>query len=97
MSEEVTERRLYVQAGKRLGVEESEWIDDFYVSHSPRNSNSNAEGPWCQWVHLARLILAHPLTAEHIPSLAVEYPDAPDLYSEAHPDCVHCAKASADA
>ena len=89
---------LYIGAGKRLAVEESEWLGDWYVSASPRNGNSNAEGQWCQWVHLARLILAHPLTAEHIPSLAVEYPDAPDLYSEAHPGCLHCAKgASADA
>lgn len=44
--------------GRRCGVERSVWLDDWYVSHSPRNDNSNAEGPWSDWVALAREIIA---------------------------------------
>lgn len=48
--------------GKRLSIERSEWLNDWFVSHSPRNSNSNAEGPWDHWVDLAIQILQHPAT-----------------------------------
>lgn len=85
-----------IHAGKRLGVEESEWLDDWYVSHSPRNGNGNAEGQWCQWVHLARLILAHPLTAEQMPGFHLPYDDPPHLYSGPHPSCVACAAEAPD-
>ena len=77
-------------AGKRLAIEESEWLDDWFMSASPRNGNSNAEGQWCQWVHLARLILASDRTAEQMPGFHLPYPDAPHLYDESHPGCVAC-------
>lgn len=76
-----------VAAGKRLAVEESEWMPGWFCSASPRNSNGNAEGQWCQWVHLARLILAHPLTAEQMPGHHLPYDDPPHLYDSPHPDC----------
>lgn len=78
---------LYIGAAKRLGVEQSEWLDDWFVSHSPRNGNQNAEGMWCQWVHLARLILAHPLTAERVPDLHQSYEDPPHVYDGHLPGC----------
>lgn len=49
--------------GKRLAMEHCEWMGDWFVSHSPRNSNSNAEGQWDQWVDMAVQILQHPATA----------------------------------
>ena len=77
-----------IGAAKRLGIQMPVWMGgDWFTSWSPRNSNNNAEGQWCQWVHLARLILAHPLTAEHMPEFALPYPDAPHVYDEHHPAC----------
>lgn len=52
-----------LSGGKRCGIEKSEWLDGWFVSHSPRNDNSNAEGPWDHWVDLAVQILQHPATA----------------------------------
>lgn len=77
---------VHIDAGKRCGMTKSDFLDDWFVSYSPRNSNNNAEGPWCHWVHLARLILAHPLTAEQMPEHHSEY-EGPSIYSEHHPDC----------
>lgn len=51
------------QAGKRLGVQWCTWMGDWFTSWSPRNSNSNAEGPWGHWVDLALRILQDPMTA----------------------------------
>lgn len=51
------------EAGKRLGVQWASWMGDWFVSLSPRNDNSNAEGEWDQWVDLALHILQDPLTA----------------------------------
>lgn len=48
----------YFSAGRRLAMHQSEWLPSFYVSYSPRNDNSNAEGPWEEWVDLARQIIA---------------------------------------
>ena len=80
-----------IHAAKRLACESSEWLGDgghsWWISHSPRNDNMNAEGQWCQWVHLARLILAHDLTKQFMPGHHQPYPDPPDLYSGCHPDC----------
>lgn len=78
-----------LDTSKRLGVRNPVWMgDDWFTSWSPRNDNSNAEGKWCEWVHLARQILAHPLTVEHMPEFAVPYPDDPgDLYGDHHPGC----------
>ena len=50
-------------AAKRIAVRWAPWMGDWFVSHSPRNGNSNAEGPWDHWVNLAIAILQHPATA----------------------------------
>lgn len=76
-----------VGAAKRLAVEESDWLPDWYVSASPRNSNSHAEGLWCHWVHMARLILADERTAAQMPIHYMPYDPAPRVYDEHHPDC----------
>lgn len=51
-------------SGKRCGVQWTPWMGDWFTSWSPRNSNSNAEGPWDHWVDLALHILHDPLTAK---------------------------------
>lgn len=51
------------RGGKRLSMDWAEHMGDWFVSFSPRNSNSNAEGPWDHWVDLALSILQHPATA----------------------------------
>ena len=76
-----------IAAGKRLAIEESEWMPGWFCSASPRNGNGNAEGVWCQWVHLARLILADDRTARLMPGHHQPYPDSPRLYDGCHPDC----------
>jgi hypothetical protein len=53
-----------ISAGKRCGVNWTPWMGDWFVSHSPRNGNSNAEGPWDHWVDLAIRILRDPMTAK---------------------------------
>ena len=50
-------------AAKRIAVRWASWMGDWFVSHSPRNGNSDAEGPWDHWVNLAIAILQHPATA----------------------------------
>lgn len=52
-----------VPAGKRLALDWAPWMGDWFVSSSPRNGNTNAEGQWDQWVDLAIGILKDPLTA----------------------------------
>jgi hypothetical protein len=52
-----------VPAGKRLALDWTPWMGDWFVSSSPRNGNSNAEGQWDQWVDLAIGILKDQLTA----------------------------------
>lgn len=51
-----------IQSAKRLGMTWVPWMGDWFASHSPRNGNSNAEGPWEHWVQLAVSILQHPAT-----------------------------------
>lgn len=70
--------------GKRLGMERSEWLGDWFMSFSPRNSNSNAEGQWDQWVSLALQILQHPATEVVRPEAhaAVQGVDPKDFYDE---------------
>lgn len=48
---------VVARSGRRLAVQASEWLSDWYISHSPRNDNQNAEGPWQEWVDLAHAIL----------------------------------------
>lgn len=50
-------------SGKRCGVQHDPWMGDWFTSWSPRNGNSNAEGPWAHWVDLAVRILRDPMTA----------------------------------
>lgn len=52
-----------VHAGKRCALDWAPWMGDWFVSSSPRNDNSNAEGPWDHWVDLAIGILKDPMTA----------------------------------
>jgi hypothetical protein len=66
---ETFEEIVVLAPGKRLGVAWAPWMGDWFTSHSPRNSNANAEGSWCQWANLAAAILAHPMTAEVAPHL----------------------------
>ena len=66
-------------------MERSEWMNDWFVSHSPRNSNSNAEGPWDHWVDLAIQILQHPATGVVRPEahlVAHQHLHAADFYDE---------------
>ncbi|KQO50615.1 hypothetical protein [Sphingomonas sp. Leaf257] len=48
-----------IEAGRRLGVERSEWLTGWFTSWSPRNDNSNAEGNWSEWVKLAHAIIGY--------------------------------------
>ena len=50
-------KMLYISTGSRLAVRESDFIDDWYVAHSPRNDSPNAEGTWDEWVLLAYRII----------------------------------------
>lgn len=56
-------------AAKRLGIQRCPWMNDWFVSWSPRNSNSNAEGSWHHWANLAAMILSHPATKVVAPDL----------------------------
>ena len=76
------------EAGKRLGVNWAPWMGDWFVSHSPRNGNSNAEGEWDQWVDLACKILRDPLTAitrpdAHAVAVGAEALEPKDYYTGA--------------
>ena len=74
--------------GKRLGMERSGWLNDWFSSYSPRNSNNNAEGPWDHWVDLAVQILRHPATAIVRPEAhtAVQGIEPRNFYSETDRD-----------
>ena len=49
--------KIIVKAGRRLALQKSDYQDDWYMSHSPRNDNGNAEGSWEEWVAFAKNIL----------------------------------------
>lgn len=71
-----------VQAsGKRCGVQWTSWMDDWFTSWSPRNSNNHAEGPWDHWVDLAIQILRDPMTK-------ITRPSAHEVAMRALPDPV---------
>lgn len=77
-----------IQAGKRCGVQWTPWMGDWFTSWSPRNGNSNAEGPWDHWVDLAIRILQDPLTEKVRPeahALAQKLQHC-DFYSETKRD-----------
>lgn len=57
-----------INAARRLGMRKSDWLGNWYVSWSPRNCNNNAEGPWEDWVELARRILAEDEKLKATPS-----------------------------
>lgn len=73
-----------INYSKRCGVQHVPWMGDWFVSHSPRNWNSNAEGPWDHWVALALSILQHPATALVRPEAfeAVAELPAPEFHDE---------------
>ena len=74
--------------GKRCAVNWAPWMGDWFVSSSPRNGNSNAEGPWDHWVDLAVRILRDPLTAKVRPEAhaAIQGVEPVDFYSETKVD-----------
>lgn len=47
---------------KRATIVWTPWMGDWFVSHSPRNGNTHAEGTWDHWVQIAVGILQHPAT-----------------------------------
>ena len=51
-----------IASSKRASIEWTPWMGDWFVSHSPRNGNNNAEGTWDHWVQVALSILQHPAT-----------------------------------
>src|SRR5580692_4771430 len=73
------------QSGKRCGMQHTPWMGDFFTSWSPRNGNSNAEGPWEHWVDLAVRILQDPMTAIVRPDAAeaARGIEKRDFYAEA--------------
>lgn len=75
-----------VSSGKRCGVQWAPWMGDWFASWSPRNGNSNAEGPWDHWVDLALKILRDPMTEKVRPEAhaAVKDVQAKDFYDEAN-------------
>lgn len=86
---------LLLNGGKRCGIQQSEWLGpDWFTSWSPRNDNTNAEGMWCHWVHLARRILAHPLTEVEMPDHFVPYDPGESHYDDHHRDCTRAIKSS---
>lgn len=75
-----------VPAGRRCALDWAPWMGDWFVSSSPRNGNSNAEGQWDHWVDLAIGILKDPLTAIVRPEAHAAAADLAthDFYSEAN-------------
>ena len=73
-----------VTSTKRVTIVHTPWMGDWFVSHSPRNDNSNAEGPWAHWVDLALSILQHEFTGLVRPELreAVKGYEVRNYYSE---------------
>lgn len=69
----------HIYSAKRCGLKRSEWMGDWFVPWSPRNSNNNAEGTWHHWALLAAAILRHPATKIV----------APHLYREDLPEPEH--------
>lgn len=51
-----------IRSSKRANIMWTPWMGDWFVSNSPRNDNSHAEGTWDHWVQLAISILQHPAT-----------------------------------
>ena len=57
---ERAERAVWLDGGRRCAVRQSEAIDGWWVGESPRNGEGACvEGPWEDWVTLARNILAY--------------------------------------
>lgn len=54
------QRAVWLEGGRRCAVKQSEWMEGWWVGTSPRNGdNATVEGPWEDWVTLARNILAY--------------------------------------
>jgi hypothetical protein len=65
--------------GKRLALERSEWMGDWFVGASPRNGNNFAEGQWAHWVALACNILRHEATSVTHPDIHAIAQALPEL------------------
>lgn len=80
--------QAFIEGGKRLGVRRSDFLRDWFVSHSPRNDSYCAEGPWEHWVDLAVRILQDPLTAITRPEAheVAKQLEVVDYYSETRRD-----------
>src|SRR5690606_14246494 len=74
-----------IVTAKRCGLVWTPWMGDWFTSWSPRNDNTNAEGPWDHWVSLALSILQHPMTEVVRPEVhaAVQGVKNREFYSEA--------------
>jgi len=84
-SQDFEEKSIYgIKEAKRASIVWTPWMGDWFVSHSPRNGNSNAEGTWDHWVQVALSILQHPATEIVRPEVHAAVKDLPntDLYSE---------------
>lgn len=77
------EEHDFNEAGKRCGMAWTPWMGDWFTSFSPRNWNTNAEGPWDHWVDLALHILADPLTKIVRPEVYVDTDKTVGFHSEA--------------
>ncbi len=51
------DEEIIIKTGRRLALQRSNFIDDWYMSYSPRNDNGNAEGNWKEWVEFAKKII----------------------------------------
>ena len=53
-------------------------VEDWYIGDSPHYASIGAEGPWQEWVHLARAILAENkkrnATGQNLTGQAIEQP-----------------------
>lgn len=85
MDDDYEEKYIKGLAGaKRCTIAWTPWMGDWFVSRSPRNGNSNAEGSWEHWTELALSILQHPATALVRPDVhaAVQGVEVHSRYSE---------------
>ena len=58
--DEMEKWAVWLEGGRRCAVKQTPYIDGWWVGVSPRNGEgATVEGPWEDWVALARAILEH--------------------------------------
>lgn len=58
LAEDAEAGEVSIVGGRRCAISSSEWLSGWFVGYSPRNGeNASVEGPWEDWVTLARSIL----------------------------------------